>query len=283
MPADELKFELVKPVTEIVPDDKEIPDPAVNPSCIPKPVMFAFVIFNLEKSIAAPEATSAFAIVDLVANVPKPKFVLASEAVVAPVPPFASAIAVPLHTPLVMVPTPVKLEFTTLLASVVPVKVFELAAMVISALPSNETPLIAREVVNVFAVLAVPDKVPTNVVELKEVKPVTEVTVPPKVMVVDPKVVELFANWPFVIAALEAKFDVVNPVAEIVPEAIEIPEPAVSGAWKSVPEMAALTTPLPLAFNNPFTVPAPPKLLPITVPLQVPPTTLPVRLIFPEK
>ena len=29
----------------------EIPDPAVNPSWIPKPVMFAFVIFNLEKSI----------------------------------------------------------------------------------------------------------------------------------------------------------------------------------------------------------------------------------------
>ena len=38
----------------------------------------------------------------------------------------------------------------------------------------------------------------------------------------------LLANWPLVIAALFDKFVVVNPVAEIVPDAIEIPEPAVS-------------------------------------------------------
>ena len=49
--------------------------------------MFALVIFNLAKSIAAPEATSALAIVDFVANDPNPRFVLAAAAVVAPVPP----------------------------------------------------------------------------------------------------------------------------------------------------------------------------------------------------
>jgi len=47
------------------------------------------VKFNFEYAIAALEATSASAIVDLVAIVPSPKFVLAPEAVVDPVPPFA--------------------------------------------------------------------------------------------------------------------------------------------------------------------------------------------------
>jgi hypothetical protein len=32
MPADELRFEVVKPVTEIVPEEREIPEPAVSPS-----------------------------------------------------------------------------------------------------------------------------------------------------------------------------------------------------------------------------------------------------------
>jgi hypothetical protein len=45
-----------------------------------------------------------------------------------------------------------------------------------------------------------------------------------------PNVVVLFASCAFVIAALLAKLLVVKPVAEMVPEIIEIPEPAVSGA-----------------------------------------------------
>lgn len=61
---------------------------------------------------------------------------------VTPVPPCATSIVVPLHVPLEIVPTLVKLELTTLLAKVVPVKVPALAATVISALPSNATPLI---------------------------------------------------------------------------------------------------------------------------------------------
>ena len=42
--------------------------------------------------------------------------------------------------------------------------------------------------------VAVPDKVPVNPSELTEVNPVTEVTVPPNVIVVEPKVVVLVAN-----------------------------------------------------------------------------------------
>ncbi len=147
---------------------------------------------------------------------------------VKPVPPLATAIAVPLHTPEVMVPTPVKLELTTLLAKVVPVNVFASAAIVISALPSNATPFMFLVAANFVAVLAFPVKDPVNPVEVTEVNPVTEVTVPPKVIVVLPNVVELFANCAFVIAALLARLLVVKPVAEIVPALIEIPEPAVN-------------------------------------------------------
>ena len=49
----------------------------------------------------------------------------------------------------------------------------------------------------------------------------------------------------------------------------------VNGASKSVPATAALTTPDPLAFINPLTVPAPPTLLPITDPLHVPVVIVP--------
>ena len=85
-------------------------------------------------------------------------------------------------------------------------------------------------VLPVVKAVAVPESVPIKIVEVNEVKPVTEVTVPPNVIVVDPNTVELFDNCAFVIAALLAKLLVVNPVAEIVPEAMDIPEPAVKGA-----------------------------------------------------
>ena len=74
--------------------------------------------------------------------------------------------AVPLQTPVVIVPTLVKLELTRLLAKVVPVKVFASAAMVISALPSNATPLIFFVAANFVAVEALPVKGPLNPVAL---------------------------------------------------------------------------------------------------------------------
>ena len=47
--------------------------------------------------------------------------------------------------------------------------------------------------------VAVPDKVPVKLVAAKLVKPVTDETVPPKVIVVDPKIVVLFVSFTFVI------------------------------------------------------------------------------------
>ena len=148
--------------------------------------------------------------------------------VVTPVPPLATAIVVALQVPVVMVPTLVKLEPVTVDFKVVPVKVPASAVTVISALPLKATPLIFLEVANVVAVVALPDNAPDKFVAANELKPVTEVTVPPNVIVVEPKVVVLFASCAFVIPAVALKLLVVNPVAEIVPDAIDIPDPAVN-------------------------------------------------------
>ena len=72
---------------------------------------------------------------------------------------------VPLQTPLVIVPTLVKLDAVTLLAKVAPLKVPAAAVTVISELPSNATPLIFFEAVSLLAVLEVPDNVPTHLHE----------------------------------------------------------------------------------------------------------------------
>ena len=55
-------------------------------------------------------------------------------------------------------------------------------------------------VLPVVNAVAVPETVPIKVVDVNEVNPVTEVTVPPNVIVVEPKVVELFANLLLAIA-----------------------------------------------------------------------------------
>ena len=68
------------------------------------------------------------------------------------------------------------------------------ATIEIFALPSNGVPLIFLAVAKVVAVDAFPVNAPVNPVELTEVNPVTEVTVPPNVIVVEPNVVVLFAN-----------------------------------------------------------------------------------------
>ena len=114
---------------------------------------------------------------------------------------------VPLHVPEVMVPTVAKFGND--------VKVVFVVAVIFPA---------------VVAVVALPVNAPVNPVEVTEDKPETDVTVPPNVSAVDPNVVELFASCALVIAALLAKLLVVNPVADIVPEAMDIPEPAVKGA-----------------------------------------------------
>ncbi len=91
-----------------------------------------------------------------------PRLVKAEEAEVAPVPPLVMAMVLPFQVPEEMVPTAVSEELTTFAASVVPVKVpasedpDPVPVMVISAEPSNATPLIDRAVASLVAVAAFP-------------------------------------------------------------------------------------------------------------------------------
>ena len=79
------------------------------------------------------------------------------------------------------------------------------------------------------AVLAFPVNSPTKFVALIISKPDMLVYVPPKMASVDPKVISLLANWPFVILAVAERLAVVKPVAWIVFSVSEIPDPAVIG------------------------------------------------------
>ena len=76
------------------------------------------------------------------------------------------------------------------------------------------------------AVLALPVKAPVNPVEVTDVKPAIVVLVLPKLILVEPRVIALFANCPFKMPALLDKLLVVIPVADIVPPDMLIPEPA---------------------------------------------------------
>ena len=73
------------------------------------------------------------------------------------------AIGDPFQIPVAIVPTLVKLLFTTVEFSVVPVNVPAAAVTVISTDPSKLTPLIFRAVAKVVAVVALPVNAPTNV------------------------------------------------------------------------------------------------------------------------
>ena len=77
------------------------------------------------------------------------------------------------------------------------------------------------------AVLAFPVNSPTKFVAPIISKPDMLVYVPPKMASVDPKVISLWANWPFVILAVAERLAVVKPVAWMVFPVREIPEPAV--------------------------------------------------------
>ena len=76
------------------------------------------------------------------------------------------------------------------------------------------------------AVLALPVKAPVNPVEVTEVNPAIVVLVLPKLILVEPNVIALFANCPLVIPAVLDRLLVVIPVADIVPPDMLIPEPA---------------------------------------------------------
>ena len=174
-----IKFELVGVAKN---DAIPVPKP-LTPVAIGKPVAFVNVA---EVGVPRIGVTK----VGLVDNTTFPDPV----DVVTPVPPYATANVDPFQVPDVIVPTPVKLELVTVDFKVVPDNVPASATIVMSALPLNAVPLIFLEDANVVAVLALPVNAPVNPVELTELNPVTEVTVPPNVKVVEPNKVELDAN-----------------------------------------------------------------------------------------
>ena len=68
------------------------------------------------------------------------------------------------------------------------------AVIVIAALPSKLTPLIARAVCKAVAVLALPVNAPVNPVDVTLVKPANVVELAPKLIAVEPIVVLLFVK-----------------------------------------------------------------------------------------
>ena len=104
----------------IVFDATEVGKPAIVEAVIP-PTLFTVVAkLPFPDPVTSPvKVVIAFAAITLV-PITKPKFVLASEAVVAPVPPLFNVIVVPLQTPDVMVPTVVISVPINLLAAILP-------------------------------------------------------------------------------------------------------------------------------------------------------------------
>jgi hypothetical protein len=120
----------------------------------------------------------------------------------------------------VIVPIEDKLDDTTVLFSVVPVRVPAAAVTVISDDPLNEVPLISLAAANVVAVDALPVSAPTKVVEVTETNPTKVVTVAPNATAVEPIVTELFNNLALAIepANIVLVTVPVSPVVITVPE-----------------------------------------------------------------
>jgi hypothetical protein len=99
----------------------------VASDAVPEPVKYGNESAALvNPARAARSASYAWTFVPIA----RPRFVLAVAASVAPVPPFATAMAVPFHTPVAIVPTDVRLDETTVEFSVVPVRVPAAAVIV---------------------------------------------------------------------------------------------------------------------------------------------------------
>lgn len=135
------------------------------------------------------------------------------------------------QVPVAMVPTAVNDEVTTEELSVVPVRVLASAVTVMSAEPSNATPLIFLVAANLVAVEALPVSPPTKVVEVTDVRPArvvddapNEIAVVPTVtdelvrlelaifdnVLVEPEIVLLVNVWAVLISAISP--EVVPPI-----------------------------------------------------------------------
>ena len=162
--------------------------------------------------------------------------------VVTPVPPLATAIVLPLQVPLVIVPTLVKLDPVTVDFNVVPLKVPASATTVISALPSNATPLIFLVAANFVAVAALPVNEPVKFVDVTVLKPAKVVEVAPNAILVVPIVNELLANLLFAIAVpLHTPLVIVPTSVKLTNEVKDVLEVAV--IFEAVPDKVPVIVP----------------------------------------
>ena len=131
-----------------------------------------------------------------------------------------------------------------------PVNVFELAAIVISALPSKATPLMFFVAANFVAVLALPVNAPVKFVAVTVLNPANADVVAPKAMFVVPSVNELFAKLlfaiavplqiPLVIVPTEVKLELTTLLARVVP--LKVPASAIIDAVPAAVKRPLLST-----------------------------------------
>jgi hypothetical protein len=110
---------------------------------VPEPVKYG----NLSAALVSPAiAASSTSYPWTFVPIARPRLLRAVAESVAPVPPLAIAIAVPFHVPIVIVPTEVKLELTTVELSDVPVSVPAAAVTVCDPALVNDIDVPLREI-----------------------------------------------------------------------------------------------------------------------------------------
>ena len=169
----------------------DVGNPAIVAAAIP-PTLFTVVAkLPLPDPVTSP--VKVVLAVAAITSVPitKPKLVLAPAAVVAPVPPFAMAMVVPFHTPVVIVPTVFK--FGRAVNVLLDVAVMLPAVVAVVALP-DKFPVRLPVTFPVTFPVTLPVRFPVNPEAVTDVNPASVVDVAPNAILVVPIVTELFAN-----------------------------------------------------------------------------------------
>ena len=173
----------------------DVGNPASVAAAIP-PTLFTVVAkLPLPDPVTSP--VKVVLAVAAITSVPitKPKLVLAPAAVVAPVPPFAMAMVVPFHTPVVIVPTVFK--FGRAVNVLLDVAVMLPAVVAVVALPDKFPVTFPVRLPVTFPVtfpVTLPVRFPVNPEAVTDVNPASVVEVAPNAILVVPIVTELFAN-----------------------------------------------------------------------------------------
>ena len=170
----------------------DVGNPAIVAAAIP-PTLFTVVAkLPLPDPVTSP-VNVVLAVADITSvPIDNPKLVLAPAAVVAPVPPLAIAMVVPLHTPLVMVPT--EFKFGREVIVLLDVAVMLPAVVAVVALPDKfpvTFPVRLPVTLPVKFPVTLPVRFPVNPVAVTDVNPASDVDVAPSAIFVVPMVTEL--------------------------------------------------------------------------------------------